>query len=515
MNHLRGTDGLWTRFSRVLSRNMHLDYGGNEMATASGSNEAPVPVNELLSCAPPVRGGAPARTEIRERTAASGRVVLVLDDDPTGSQAVHNVPLLTAWDDDSLDWAFGLGTPTIFVLTNTRSLGPADVDALLREVLGAVESAAERANRPYIIACRGDSTLRGHFPLETDVVSEVLAAHRRPIDGVLLVPAYPEAGRVTVGGVQYARAGETFFPVAATDYARDATFGYRSSRLSDYVEERTAGRILASSVVTISLTDLRVGGVGRVAELLLGLHSGAVAAADAATREDLDTLVLGVLDAEAAGARLVYRAGPSFIAARVGIEPQEPVRPSASAQHGLVVVGSHVELTGRQVARLLEVPGVTPVTLNVPELLDPKGRETSIDAAVDRVVSALAKSDVVLMTSRQRVVAASADGSLAIARLVSDAVVDIVRQVRARAELGWVIAKGGITAHDVAARGLGIRGAIVVGQLFAGMTSVWVPAVCAGEELPSNMPYIVFAGNVGDDDSMAQAVSVLRGDVVA
>jgi len=67
---------------------------------------------------------------------------------------------------------------------------------------------------------------------------------------------------VTVDGVQYARAGETFVPVAATDYARDATFGYHSSHLSEYVEERTVGRIPASSVVTISLTDLRVGGVG-------------------------------------------------------------------------------------------------------------------------------------------------------------------------------------------------------------------------------------------------------------
>ncbi len=154
------------------------------MTTARKSNEAPVLVDELLSGQPPVRGYAHARVQIRERVAASGGFVLVLDDDPTGSQAVHDVPLLTAWDEQSLDWALGLGTPMVFVLTNTRSLAPADVDRLLREILEAVESAAERAKRPYTLACRGDSTLRGHFPLETDVVSEVLAAHGRPVDGV-------------------------------------------------------------------------------------------------------------------------------------------------------------------------------------------------------------------------------------------------------------------------------------------------------------------------------------------
>jgi uncharacterized protein YgbK (DUF1537 family) len=361
------------------------------MTTARKSNQAPVLLDELLGGQPPARGYAHARVQIRERVAASGGFVLVLDDDPTGSQTVHDVPLLTAWDEQSLDWALGLGTPMVFVLTNTRSLAPADVDTLLREVLEAVESAAQRAKRPYTLACRGDSTLRGHFPLETDVVSEVLAAHGRPVDGVLLVPAYFEAGRVTVDGVQYARVGETFVPVAATDYARDATFGYHSSRLSEYVEERTAGRIPASYVVTISLTDLRVGGAARVTELLTDLRGGAVATADAAEREDLDTLVLGLLDAEAAGTRLIYRVGPSFVAARVGMEICEPVRPSPSPsarqRHGLVVVGSHVELTGRQLARLLELPGVETVTIDVPELLDPKSRVASIGVAIEHVLS--------------------------------------------------------------------------------------------------------------------------------
>lgn len=122
---------------------------------------------------------------------------------------------------------------------------------------------------------------------------------------------------------------------------------------------------------------------------------------------------MGLLDAEAAGTRLVYRVGPSFVAARVGMEAREPVRPSPSARqrHGLVVVGSHVELTGRQLARLLELPGVETMTIDVPELLNPKGRVASVGAAIEHVLSSLAESDVVLMTSRQRVVGSSAEDS--------------------------------------------------------------------------------------------------------
>ena len=487
------------------------------MTAARTSNDAPALVDGQFDGHPPAAGDPQARERIRERIAADGTVVIVLDDDPTGSQSVHDVPILTAWDEASLDWALALPGSVVFILTNTRSLAPADVEVLLRDVVQAVDSAAGRAGRRYVITCRGDSTLRGHFPLETDVASAVMEDRGLHVDGVLLVPAYLEAGRVTVDGLQYAKVGPTFVAVAETDYARDATFGYHSSRLDEYVEERTGGRIAARDVVGIGLDDLRVGGVARVGELLSTLRDGAVAVVDALAAEDLDTLVLGLLDVEAQGRRFVYRAGPSFVAARGGISPSMPVRPapSAAGRHGLVVVGSHVELTGRQLARLVDLPGVDTVTLDVPALLEPQGGADRIREAVDHVVRALATSDVALTTSRVRIEGADAEDSLAIARRVSDIVVQVVRQVRDRVDLGWVIAKGGITSHDVAVKGLGIRRAIVAGQLFPGMTSAWITVQDAGEKAPSNMPYVVFAGNVGDDDSMAQAVRILRGETVA
>lgn len=453
------------------------------------------------------------RSSIRDRVAASRRVVVVFDDDPTGSQVVSDVPILLTWTDEDLDWAFSQNASAVFILTNTRSLGPAETEALLGEALRAVEAAASRAGLDYAVVCRGDSTLRGHFPLETNVVSSVMAELGRPVDGIVLVPAYLEAGRYTIDGTHYVDLAGELVPVGETEYARDSTFGFASSRLDSYVEERTNGAVSAASVVTISLGDLREGGVDRVAEILSAVDNGQVVAADAATPADLDVLVLGLLAAEERGKRFVYRSGPSFVAARVGMEPTPPLRPGvAGTGHGLVVVGSHVQLTSRQISHVLDMPGVQAVTLDVAGLIDPDSRSTTIAAAAERVLESLGTSDVVLMTSRELVRGADALHSLQIARLVSEGLVTVVQQVRANSPLAWVIAKGGITSHDVAAKGMGIRRAVVAGQLFPGMTSVWLPVEGGAPDGAASTPYVVFAGNVGDDDSIVKAVNILRGD---
>ena len=99
--------------------------------------------------------------------------------------------------------------------------------------------------------------------------------------------------------------------------------------------------------------------------------------------------------------------------------------------------------------------------------------------------------------------------SLAIARAVSAALSQTVRRALA-AEPTWVIAKGGITSHDVALYGLGIRRAEVAGQLFPGVISLFRPIDAAPQAI--GMPYIVFAGNVGDDQALAQVVAILNGE---
>ena len=338
---------------------------------------------------------------------AAGRVRLgVLDDDPTGSQAVHDVQVVTVLDEEAYGAALGGPAGTCFVLTNTRSLDePAAVEINQRAARGLI-AVAERAGDRLQLISRSDSTLRGHVMAEVAALQAVRrAAAGREFDGVLLVPAFLEAGRVTAGDIHWARLGADLVPVGETEFARDATFGYRASDLRDFVAEKSGGTIRPADVASISLADIRLGGPSRVQELLAQVRDGRWVVVNATEYSDLDTVACGVLRAEADGHSFLFRTGPSFVRALLGMGPKAPLRgaqiwppesPAASG-HGLVVVGSHVGQTSRQVAALIARGGVTGVELDVPALV--RG-DSVITPAVRQVAAALGHSDVLLYTSR-------------------------------------------------------------------------------------------------------------------
>ncbi|MBE9373668.1 hypothetical protein IQ251_04305 [Saccharopolyspora sp. HNM0983] len=471
----------------------------------------PVAADELLTGLPdpyPV----PA-ADIAARLADAPRLA-VLDDDPTGTQTVSDVPVLTTWEVDDLRWAVTQPSGTFFVLTNTRSLPAADAEARNREVLGALAAAAEAEGVEVAVASRSDSTLRGHFPLETDVLAEELRRRGDPVDGVVIVPAYPDAGRITVQATHWARTAEGMLPAGDTEFAQDASFGYRSSDLRAWVAEKTAGRVPAEDVLAVGLTDIRVGGPDRVAELLGEVRGGRNVVVDAVCDDDLRVLALALLRVEAAGARLLYRVGPGFVRARSG----QAARPALTAAelrgigdppadgHGLIAVGSHVGLTTGQLDGLRALDGLREVELNVPALLDERHRGEHIADVAAAAADAMREADVVIRTSRDLVTGAGAEESLAIARAVSSGLVEAVTgAVRARRP-AFVVAKGGITSSDIATEGLRIRRAVARGTMLPGIVSLWEPV--SGDS--TGIPYIVFPGNVGDRDSLAEIVTALR-----
>jgi uncharacterized protein YgbK (DUF1537 family) len=450
--------------------------------------------------------------EVAARTSGGPRLV-VLDDDPTGTQTVADVPVLTSWTVDDLRWALRQDSAVFFVLTNTRSLPAEDAAARNREVVRALHAAAAAEGTGYVLASRGDSTLRGHFPLETDVLAEELTElDGKAPDGVVLVPAYIEAGRLTVSSNHWMRTADGLLPVGMSEFARDATFGYRSSSLPEWVEEKTGGRVPADEVLRVSLDDLRGGGPAHTARLLSSLRGGRVAVADAVCDDDLRVLALALAQAEENGTRLLYRVGPSFVRARAGQAGRAPLTPAelrplrGDAPHGLIVVGSHVELTTRQLDRLRERGGIAEYELDVALLLDEERREAHIAEVAAAAADALDSADAVIRTSRVLVTGADADDSLAISRRVSAALVQAVRQVNAARRPAFVVAKGGITSSDTATHGLGIRRAWARGTLLPGIVSLWEPV----DGPAAGIPYIVFAGNVGSADALADALDLLR-----
>jgi len=117
--------------------------------------------------------------------------IVVLDDDPTGSQTVHSCLLLTRWDVSTLKTALADAAPLFFILTNTRGMDAERAATVTREVCENLRLALADFPGPVLFVSRSDSTLRGHYPVETDVMNAVLG----PFDATLLTPAFFEGGR--------------------------------------------------------------------------------------------------------------------------------------------------------------------------------------------------------------------------------------------------------------------------------------------------------------------------------
>ncbi|MEU1964450.1 four-carbon acid sugar kinase family protein [Micromonospora sediminicola] len=458
----------------------------------------------------PAPWAEPLVPPLAQRIAAERRTVVVLDDDPTGTQTAYGVPVLTRWDAAAIAGELSSRPPALFLLTNSRSLDPARAAEINTRTGRQIRAAAESVRSRVVVVSRGDSTLRGHFPDETMALADGLGGG---FDGVLLVPAFIEGGRVTVDGRHWVADADGWTPVGRTPYARDATFGFDSSDLSDWVAERSGGRIPREAVQLLTLRELRTGGPAAVFRRLSRLRDGAVCACDAAEQADLDVLVAGVLAAEAAGARLLYRTAASFVRVRAGLPARNLLTTGElglrrrTGGGGLVVVGSHVPTTTAQLERLLADPTVVGVEVDATLLA---GTERQAAAEVDRVATLAdhamaAGCTAVVHTSRRVLTAATAARALARSVRISTGLVRIVGRIPARP--AFVVAKGGITSSDVAADGLGISRAEVLGQVVPG-----VPVWRAG--MNSRFPgltYVVFPGNVGGPDDLLAVVARLGG----
>lgn len=465
---------------------------------------------ELLDGMPPARE-LTAADVVEARTRANDTTTyVVLDDDPTGTQSVADLPVLTHWEVEDFRWAFSSGKPAVYVMTNSRSLAPDDAARVNREVVAAALEASQ--GHPVAFVSRSDSTLRGHFPLEPDTIADELARHgARPVDGVVIVPAFGDAGRITVRGTHYAGSvAEGFSPVGETQFARDATFGYSSSYLPRWVEEKTDGAVNAADVLVLDLATLRADHESAIA-LLRSATNRQPIVVDIVEENDLRALALALIAAESAGSHFVYRVGPPFLRGRIGQAVKEPVsvdeiRASRSGRDvtpgGLIVVGSHVDLTTHQLNLLRETQQPFELEIEVAQIVDEGRRDEHVRDVAARAAKHLAEGNVVVRTSRALVTGPDGQASLDIARRVSEAVVEVVQQVLAKTLPRFVGAKGGITSSDVATHGLGFRRANVVGPMLPGIVSLW----SAQDGPAAGIPFVVFAGNVGQADSLSEVV---------
>ena len=398
--------------------------------------------------------------------------LVVLDDDPTGIQTVHGCLLITQWDEESVRLAFEDDVPFFYILTNTRAMTREEAAKVTREAMEMVIYVNKDYGYRLIVVSRSDSCLRGHFPLETDVIRDSLVRHGVTVSPKTpFCPAFIEAGRVTIDGVHYMKDGDMLIPVSETEFARDNVFAYHTSVLHDYIREKGANPDDYEIVSAQSYEELR-----QFAKTLNAQLS--------------------------AFSSIVIRSSSSLPKAIASIpEDHSILKQSSDASHQTVplfIVGSHVQKTTRQLECLLAVEGTCGIEIDVQRILDDAEtlmRETQqvIRQVVDEHLTP------VVYTSRQEIRLEDANQRQHLGQQVSDFLVDIVRQLSYTPS--YLVAKGGITSHDILTHGLNIKSARVLGQIVNS-----VPCI-----MTKDFPYIIFPGNVGNEESLKEVYLKLKG----
>lgn len=427
--------------------------------------------------------------------------IIVLDDDPTGSQTVHSCLLLLKWDVETLVVGLQDAAPIVFILTNTRALTPQQAEAVTQEVCQNLKVAIPQAGvEEFLVVSRSDSTLRGHYPIETDAI----AAELGPFDAHFMVPAFFEGGRITRDSTHYVVQNGTPIPAHETEFAKDSVFGYSTAYLPDYVAEKTQGRIAASQVERFTLAKLRQGCL----EALLALENNVCVAVDGEMQADLNQFAQDVLAAAAEGKRFLFRSAASLLTALAAL-PEQPVAAEAMAQYvkdghpGAVLVGSHVKKTTQQLAVLLKAPGAIGVEVDITQLVEASAevRSQLLTDTLQRISQVHEQGQTpVIYTSRQELTFNDAQTRLDFGKSVSTLLMDIVRGLPG--DLGFLISKGGITSNDTLSDGLALRTTRLLGQILPGCSVVRTPK--DHPQFPE-MPVVLFPGNVGDEQALALA----------
>ena len=396
--------------------------------------------------------------------------MVVLDDDPTGIQTVHGCLLITQWDEQHVREAFEDEEPFFYILTNTRAMTREEAADVTRSAMEMVL----QVNRDYgyrlIVVSRSDSCLRGHFPLETDVMRQCLVAHGYSVyEKTPFCPAFIEAGRVTIDGIHYMRDGKQLIPVSQTEFARDNVFAYHTSVLRDYIREKGANPDDYIIVNAQSYDELY-----RFANHLTSDIIPQTSSVVIRSSSSLPKAISGIADIPLLDRTILKQAGV-----------------------GCFIVGSHVKKTTQQLERLLQAEGTCAIEVDVQRILDdaPLLMSETLDTIQQVVDMGLTP---VIYTSRQEIRLEDANLRQHLGQQVSDFLVDIV--YRLPFTPSYLVGKGGITSNDILTKGLGIKSARVLGQIINS-----VPCV-----MTRDFPYIIFPGNVGNEDSLREVYLKLR-----
>ena len=438
--------------------------------------------------------------------------LVVLDDDPTGVQTVHDVSVYTDWEEESIRKGFEEKENMFFILTNSRSFSVEETTRVHLDIAARVAKVARELGQDFMIISRGDSTLRGHYPLETQLLADGLTKNEGAVvDGEIICPFFPEGGRYTMDNIHYVKEQDNLVPAGMTEFAKDKTFGYKSSDLTEYVEEKTAGKYKKEDCITVSLEELNALDVQGIKEKLMSAKDMAKIIVNVVSYADLKVFCAALVLAMKEGKHYMARTAAAFtkVMGRVSDQPLlgKAQLEGETKNGGIVLIGSHVKKTTDQLNCLKELDGqVDFMEFQVNTVFEENGLEKEVErtvkAAEEKILSG---RTVVIYTSRQLLAPENMtpEEKLQISVKISNAVTSIIGKLQVKPK--FIIAKGGITSSDVGTKALRVKKARVMGQVKKG-----IPVWMTGEESKfPGMPYIIFPGNVGEVSTLKEIVEEL------
>ena len=439
--------------------------------------------------------------------------IIVLDDDPTGVQTVHGISVYTDWSVESLEKGFEEENVMFFILTNSRGFTAAETEKAHAEIAANIVEVAEKQSKDFIVISRGDSTLRGHYPLETEVLRDTIEATSDiSYDGEIILPFFKEGGRYTVDNVHYVQNEDYLVPAGETEFAKDRTFGYSSSHLGEWVEEKTEGTFKAANATYISLESLRALEIDKITDQLLQVSDFNKVVVNAVDYVDVEIFVIALIKAMKSGKQFMFRSAAALTKVIGGVSDQalltrdELIR-EETGHGGLIIVGSHVQKTTEQLEELKTSDFVEFIEFDIHLVLEPEKFQKEIDRVIEATENFIQSGQTVTVyTRRERLDLGEGkqEEELKLSVKISDAVTSIVQRLNVRPN--YIVAKGGITSSDIGTKGLEVKRATVAGQIKPGIP-VWI----TGEESKyPGITYVIFPGNVGAVTTLKETVDMLN-----
>lgn len=489
--------------------------------------------NELVASLP-----VEYRVDLHDRieTALSAKddeIVVFFEDDPMGVQQSHDVYLIT--DNSTSGIQSGIraardsGHRLVFILTNSRAYTTKETMRLSREIARSLCEIIDKNNLSIRVGFRGDSTLRGHFPVEPMVFSKTLEHCSGKCDGIIVTYAFlTEMRRITVDGTQLLRIRKNddsfwYRPVHLTEFAKDERFRYSTSNMAEFTEYKFSSSGIdggkASDVLHIDLANIRMGPEA-VKEKLVEAENGRIIVVDIVSHKDLQVLVLGILLAEREGKNYIYQTAASFPPARVNM-PDSPIltrkdllRLSANTGHILCLWGSIVDLSNTQLERVLKsFPQIAQIPLDVRRILkNSREKEDAVNSVAKNVQEAFrnGKHAIVYTYPRSQYppMRLSEETKAMNEKEVSGSLQSVYDKIGFHPST--VLFKGGTTS-GMGLVGSGADRVYVLGQISSGVPIVKASLHRNQDHFSEDVLFVIGPGNVGLPDTYVEIIEKLTG----